>query len=446
MAMTWTGLRREPFRILFPLAILSGAIGVGHWLAFALGWTESYSGSFHAHIQVWGYIGSFAIGFLLTALPRSAGAPPASSLELAAALALVTGTIGAVALERWALANAIEVVLLGLIIAFAGRRFASRRTGAPPPPIEFVWIPIGLLFGVAGSLVAAAGRLDLLPSPAVKIGEVAAQQGFLLGIVLGVGGFMAPRLMGHGDVIERPLASAGNPSRIRSKRLGIYFAAALALAASFAIEGLGAVRWAYLLRGGVVLVVLLLAARITRRPRVGSLFVRMLWISLWMTPAGLLAAGVLPSARVAMLHLTFIGGFALMTFAMGTMVVMSHSGEARRLMQPLWILRLAGAGVAAALAGRLAADAHSERYFEWLGAAAVAWLFAAIAWIAFARPRLARIGQEDDFERSHEAVKADLLRRAAKDPRVSAAGSGRVRMSPLECRDAAGARDAHDAN
>jgi uncharacterized protein involved in response to NO len=418
----WTALRREPFRIFFPLAVAFGTLGIGHWLAFQQGWTTSYSGAFHAHVQVWGYIGSFAIGFLLTALPRSGGHTPASSFELAAALAAVIATVAAVALEQWLLANIINVLLLGLVIAFAARRFAAKRapSGAaavrtgPPPPVEFVWIPIALAFGVVGSLIAAAGRAELLSATVIKIGEVASQQGFLLSVVLGVGGFMAPRLMGHGDVMARPAcAPASDPARARRRRLRVHLLAAGALVVSFVIEGLGSVRWAYLLRGAVVAGELVFAAKIHRLPRVDSLFARTLWSALWLTALGVIAAGIFPNARVAMLHITFLGGFALMTFAMGAMVVMSHSGDARRLMLPLPAFRFIAAGVAAALLARVTADARFERYFEWLALASVGWGVAAIAWIKLVASRFARVAAADEFERSHEQAKAELLRASA---------------------------------
>jgi hypothetical protein len=121
------------------------------------------------------------------------------------------------------------------------------------------------------------------------------------------------------------------------------------------------------------------------------------------------------------LHLTFIGGFALMTFAMGTMVVMSHSGEARRLKDPLWVLRIAGAGLAVALLARVTADARFERYFEWLAAASLGWLIAGAAWILFASPRLARLAPDADFERMHEAAKTELRLAAAPGPRANVA-------------------------
>jgi uncharacterized protein involved in response to NO len=426
VSAVWTRLRQEPFRIFFPLAVLFGAIGVGHWLVFELGWTDSYSGAFHAHVQVWGYIGSFAVGFLMTALPRSGGAPAASSVEVGAAIAAVLGTNLAVATGLWALANVANVCLLGLIVAFAGRRFAKKRSAAPPP-LEFVWIPIALLFGTLGSLVAAAARSSLLPATVIKIGEVAAQQGFLIGIVLGVGGFLAPRLMGHSVAIS-PHRSPADAERARRRRLSLHLLAASLILASFVLEGARAARWAYLLRGATVTAELVWTARIHRWPGVDSLFTQLLWASLWATAAGLLAAGIMPGLRVAMLHVTFIGGFGLMTFAIGTMVVLSHTGAARRLMESLWGLRAIAAGVAIALLARVGADSHIDRYFAWLAAAAVAWFAAAAAWAALSGPRLWRFAAPGEFERAHEEAKAEL-RHAAERPR---------RVVPAARREAAG--------
>ena len=45
----WLSKPREPFRIFFPLAVLLGWVGVGHWLLYTLGVTASYSGFLHVN-------------------------------------------------------------------------------------------------------------------------------------------------------------------------------------------------------------------------------------------------------------------------------------------------------------------------------------------------------------------------------------------------------------
>jgi uncharacterized protein involved in response to NO len=62
--------QREPFRLFFPLGVLLGWLGVGHWLLYAVGATATYSCLAHGLAQVEGFLPAFALGFLLTALPR----------------------------------------------------------------------------------------------------------------------------------------------------------------------------------------------------------------------------------------------------------------------------------------------------------------------------------------------------------------------------------------
>ena len=80
--VTWPLICREPYRLLFPLGALFGCLGVGHWLLYALQWSSA-SNLFHASIQMTAYMYCFIAGFLMTALPRFASAPPASTARTA---------------------------------------------------------------------------------------------------------------------------------------------------------------------------------------------------------------------------------------------------------------------------------------------------------------------------------------------------------------------------
>ncbi len=110
-----------------------------------------------------------------------------------------------------------------------------------------------------------------------------------------------------------------------------------------------------------------------------------------------------------MLHFVFIGGFSLMTFAVGTMVVMSHTGQAQALRRPLWVLNVVAAGIAGATAMRVLADLWPMGYFPSLGMAASLWLIAAVSWLVFITPRVLRKVPEDTFERLHQQAKQQLL-------------------------------------
>ncbi|HEX9780542.1 MAG TPA: NnrS family protein [bacterium] len=406
--ITWTQAKREPFRVLFPIGTLLGCLGVGHWLAYAARWTEASSGSFHAFLQVGGYMYGFIAGFLMTALPRFSSTPPASTAELAGALAALAGYVLCLSFGWWAASLACFIALLVQLGAFAARRVAARRGG--DAPAEFVWIPIGLLLGIAGAGMMMARELGGAPVWVSGTGRVLAQQGFLLSIVVGVAGFMAPRLLGRGGLPVR--VDPGDPRwwTRPGVRMAAHAAAGASLAASGVLEGAGMIRPAYALRAAVVTAELAWTTQCWRPPAVPEGYARLVWVSLWAIMGGLWAAAWQPAYRVAMLHVVFLGGFSLMAFAVATMVVMSHSGEGLRLRNPLWIIRLLGVALGAALIARLCADLVPAGYFHALGTAAGAWLLGALAWLWFALPRLLRAPDAGAFESAHAEATVRLER------------------------------------
>jgi hypothetical protein len=237
------------------------------------------------------------------------------------------------------------------------------------------------------------------------------QQGFVLGIVTGVGGFMVPRLLGRVLLHVAPAGlTEAQAARARARRRLTHLAAAALFGASFVVEGLGWIAAAYALRAVVVTGTFAWTSRFYRAPSTGDGYVRMLWVSVWLLVLGLWGAAVVPQHRVPMLHVVFLGGVSLMTFAVATMVVLSHAGEARRLQRPLWVLKAVGAGVAVALFVRLFADHVPARYFQLLGIASVAWMAAGIAWLVFALPLVVRTVPPETVERLHEEAKRRVLR------------------------------------
>lgn len=404
--IAWAGLRREPFRLLFPLGTLFGLIGVNHWALYAAGLSAAYSGPFHAGMQM-GYMLGFILGFLLTALPRFAAADPATPFELAVILGVFAAYPVALALGWWMAAHALYAALLAALACFAGRRVAARRAG-PGPPTEFLWVLWAVLFGIGGSGLTMAAQTGWLPARWLAVGRPMATQGFLLAIVLGIGGFMAPRLMGRGYPTAPAGATPAAVGRMRRRRAGLHTGAALLLGGSFFLEGAGALAGAYGLRAAVVTAELLWTAQFIRPPVSRERYVRLLWVSLWCLAVGLWAAALWPRYRVAALHVVFLGGFSLMTFAVATMVVLSHTGAAHRLQRRLWVLDAVGIGVAGAILARLAAEARPEWFFPLLGLAAAWWSLAGVSWLAFALAHVGRDVPPEAFAQLHEVAKQRL--------------------------------------
>ncbi len=398
----------EPYRIFFPLGVLAGAIGASHWLFYALGWAERYSGFFHSAIQMKCYMMCFVVGFLMTAIPRFASAPTATGREVLIFILLIFINISFLFRENWIGSESTFIAYLVFLARFIVVRFINKK-GNVSPPTEFVWIGIGIVHGIIGSSMVLLGQFSIGPVWFAKAGKAMSEQGFLLSVVVGVGGFLAPRLMGNFSLIKpEEVRKLAQDKKTRRNRVFIHLTAGLILFGSFWLEGMNQMQTAYLIRALVVTFELVFTRVLPRFPVVKTLFSWLLWISMWMVLAGSWAAGLLIPYRIGMLHIVFIGGYALMTFTIGTMVVLSHGGEGPKLQRPIFILKLVGLGMLAALAIRIAANFTAEHYFAWLGAVAAMWLVVGAGWLCFAVPKIMKIPAEGEFERQHEEAKRKL--------------------------------------
>ncbi len=393
---------KDPFRLFFPLGVLIGILGVGHWVFYTMGWTKSYSGFYHSSIQMQAYMASFVIGFLLTSLPRFASASYATLWELMVFILCILGVWIAAFYQYWILAEFLFVGLLLALAFFAFRRFKKKQS-VSVPPMEFIWILVAILHGILGSLLLIWGQSRGGATFLLGIGKPMVDQGFLLSIVIGVGGFLSPRLMGHfqpnKDLTPNLIA------KFRRLRFKQYFSFATLLFFSFIFEGFGWKISAYAIRALVVTSMLFLTRSLPRPPKAPDMYVWMIWISMWLVLLGSWSVVIFPRYRIEMLHIIFIGGFSLMTFAVGTMVVMSHSGQAMRLRKRMKILWVIALGVLGALVFRILAVSYPRSYFFFLGIGSLFWLMAALSWFAFMLRYMLKIPDLETFEEFHEASK-----------------------------------------
>jgi hypothetical protein len=208
-----------------------------------------------------------------------------------------------------------------LVLLFLAGFVASRvRTRVRALPGSFVFIPLGLLVGMAGS-----------------------HQGAMLCLILGL------RLAGEfRAATERWLAPA----------------AAVTLAISHGLEFTGA-SWAGFLRAGVF-TVFAASAVSTLWPRIATWS---LALGLWTTAvAGLVA----PAFKVHFAHLVFVSGFGMLTLAAASRVLGDGGPRAWR-----WI----GGLLLAAAATRVFAPFVPAVYESHLAYASIAWLAALLLWI-----------------------------------------------------------------
>lgn len=373
--------RGEPFRIFFPLGVILAWVGIGQWILYDTGISATYSCFVHGLVQMQAFMMAFAVGFLLTALPRRTQSPPASALELWAAAALLCATTVAALAEDWVLAELAYVGVFFLLLQFALRRFL-RGVAGRRPPAAFVLIPIGMFHGVAGAALIIASTRHGAGGWTTTLGRLLIEQGVFLCFAVGIGSLVLPLIGG-----TPPPADLGSSPREGRKALA-YAAAGAALFTSFVLEAAGWSGFAPLLRAAVVAIGLGMAGA-GRAPGKPGIHRRLVWLSVWLMPAGLVASALAPDYRVPALHILFIGGFSLMAFGVATHVALSHLDMPDLALGNPRPVMVFGAAFLLALAARLAAD-MSHTYFDHLAWAAGLWITGSAVWIAFFGPRLLR--------------------------------------------------------
>lgn len=367
-------LRERPYLLMFPLALLCGWLGVSHWMLYGLGVISAYSGLGHALVLTQAMFGAFALGFLMTAIPRRTSTAPAHPVELFAAAAAVVVTAAAAHAQRFAIAEYGAVGILSVLLVFAVRRTGS--AAGRRPPNAFVMIPIGCAAGIAGAVLVARmangqGSLD-----AYLIGRQLVQQGVFLCFLLGVGALILPLIQGAPPPADATSSRANQLARLGYAALGALVVATL-VADPWWPRLASAVR-------AVAVAVGLVANGALRWPALPGFHRRVAVVAVWLTPLGLALAALVPDHAIAMQHVMFIGGLSLLAFAVSAHVALGHADRADLLASTSVRSIAMAAIIGAAIAVRAAAHHWPESYYTLLAVAAALWIAGSLAWAALA--------------------------------------------------------------
>jgi uncharacterized protein involved in response to NO len=365
----------EPFRIFFPLGMLFGISGVSLWPLYFLGIHRSfYPAVMHAYLMVQGFLAAFVLGFLGTAMPRLVEAPPLARWELWTLLLLHATAVGLhIGMQDFA-GDWVFLALLVFFLLFMARRFALRKDMPPP---GFVLVALGFLNAVAGTaLLAAAPSIPW--AGAVPVGAALLVQGWVLLLILGVGGFLLPQFLGlpqTGFPVSRTPPPGWTSRALSAAAAGIVIDATLfAEGLFFHSRAAHAIRCITV--GGY-----LLANIPFHRAKVPNVTLTVcLRAALVLLVAGLAFPLCWPLQRVAGLHVIFIGGFSLMVLSVATRVVLGHSGNRHLFPAPLPFLRIAALLLVAAAVVRAVADFIPVTRNHWLNGASYAWMLGAAVW------------------------------------------------------------------
>jgi uncharacterized protein involved in response to NO len=372
----------EPFRIFFPVGLLLGVIGVALWPLFVWHAIGFYPAQAHVRLMIEGLMGSFIIGFLGTAGPRLLDASPLIAAETCVLLALQIVSAFLHLTQRQTAGDTVFLVLLLLFLGLMARR-ARARHDLPPP--QFVLVLFGLVNAIAGIFLITGAKSMANGLFANQLGSLLLNEGFVLFPILGVGAFFFPKLLGGARPEPADLQIA---AALWGKRAAIAAVTALVIWGSFVMEALGWTRAAALVRGLTTLTYFVMQGHLLERPSGPPFLAQYFRLGAVLLVAGLFLPAVLPTYRVANLHLTFIGGFTIILFTVSTRVVLGHSGHGHLFQKRLRFLIASLALLVLAMLARISADFILPARNSHLVYAALIWLLAAGVWAWELAPKL----------------------------------------------------------
>ena len=378
----------EPFRIFFPLGLFLGVLGVALWPFYVCHAITFYPANAHVRLMIEGMMGSFIIGFLSTAGPRLLDAKPLRTPETSTLLIL---QIASAVLHLTQNQTRGDIIFLVLLVSFLGMMGTRARSCEDWPPPHFVLVLFGLFNAIAGIFLLIAAKSITNGAFANQLGALMLNEGFVLFPILGVGAFFFPKLLGGAMPEPSDLQIAAVLWR---KRAAIAALAGLIIWISFALEALGWMRTAAIIRGLTSAYYFIVPGRLFKKPSGPPFMAQCFRLGALFLIAGLLLPALLPTYRVANLHLTFIGGFTIILFTVSARVIIGHAGQRHLFEGRLRFLVVSLALLIIAMLARVTADFVLPERNTHLVYAALIWLLAAIVWGWTLLPKLAIAADE----------------------------------------------------
>ena len=375
------GAPADPYRVFFPVGILLGVAGVSIWLSYRLGITATYSGRAHAFVQIDGFLYAFIAGFLLTAVPRFTGtAVPARPTQYLLAAALVAASL-AFELEEFLVGHVLFSIVHVTVIGLAVERVRHRRSS---PPETFPLVGLGLAAGAGGALVNVGVAAGWIAPAWDVLGRRLLTEGMVLLLVLGIGGFLGPRLLGFAALPQfqnlAPRPPTAGPPLFAGRSAATYGVSGLAIVLSLLAEyGLGIPEMA-VVRAAVATLLVLRTIRPWHLPAVRTTLAWCVWSAHLFLILGLWMVALAPAYRVDFLHVIFMGAFSLLILAVGMRVVLSHGGHPLSHEERSWPLRIGIATGLLALLARVGAAFAPDSFFDHLAIAAALWIGGIAFW------------------------------------------------------------------
>jgi uncharacterized protein involved in response to NO len=184
------------------------------------------------------------------------------------------------------------------------------------------------------------------------------------------------------------------PSAVWLRKAAFALVTGLIVIGSFIWEAKGEFRWSHALRFAACLVYLGLEFPFAKAPKFGSALGASLRLAFATLLAGFLTIALFPEHRVGLLHLTLVGGFAVITFVVATRVVFGHSGNLERLKKGNWWLIVAVGMMLFGMATRISGDFFPRIMASHYNYGALMWAAGVFLWAIKVLPKVRFLEKE----------------------------------------------------
>ncbi|MFP5385623.1 MAG: NnrS family protein, partial [Bacteriovoracia bacterium] len=305
----------EPYRLFFPLGVLSFLFGILIWLPQI--WNPgSYPVILHRYLMLNGFSACFIGGFLMTAVPKFSETKSALKTEVFVFLFVTLGGVIPAFMENERISLLLSSLQPFILLIFLFSRIFKRKQN---PPYSFIFIFVGLILWLISGLHGALVNPETL--------KRLHYEGAIAAIILGVGSRLIPGILGHTEIVMKQRSAYEKPISIL-KTLPLHFAFVIFLFAGsyFFDEGPG--NW---VRAVIVVFISIYYWKLYKFPRERSTLTWSIWICAWLISLSFLLRAYWHEGLIHASHSFFINGIALLSFLIATRVLQSHGPQDKSL-------------------------------------------------------------------------------------------------------------------
>lgn len=353
----------EPYRVFFPLGVISLLWGALLWLPLL--WDPSeYPVLVHRYLMLNGFTGSFIGGFLMTAVPKFSKTSTATKLEILLYFSFTVMGLFPAYLNLPEYTFFVSSLQPLVLLIFLIRRISNRQEN---PPYSFIFIFVGLFLWLISGILSAFFDLESF--------KHLHYEGAIASIILGVGSRLIPGILGHVEIVKAQREKYEQMKPILQTVPLHFVFLIISFGGSYFLEDfLGAI-----IRATVVGAIGFAYWRLWRTPIEKSSLSRCIGFSGWLIVISFFLKASWSEGIIHISHSFFINGIVLLSLLIATRVLQSH-GPKDKTLEESKVLYVVSSLVLIASVTRVSAFLMPENYLTHLGYSSIILALAVALW------------------------------------------------------------------